>query len=80
MYYSDDDWLALSMNPDESSEETGILAAVEIYGTARSSTGATAEPEGSFRVSFLNKLAACDASDISEDGLRSDVVVARRHP
>ena len=82
MYYGDNDSLALGVNPNESSEETGILAAVEIYGTARFSTGATAEPDGSPKAFFLNKLAACDidAFDISADGLLSDVASAQRRP
>ena len=82
MYYGDNDSLALSLTPDESSEETGILVAVEIYATAWLSTGGTAEPEGPPKASFLNNSAACDidAFDISEDGLRSDVASARHHP
>ena len=56
MYYGDNDSLALGMTPDESSEETGILVASKIHGGAWLSTGATAEPEGSPKASFLKQV------------------------
>lgn len=63
------------------SEEAKILIAVKLYEMGRLSTGAVAKFAGVPKPLFLTKLAdyGVDTFDLSDEELRRDMTLARRH-